>query len=91
MQNRPPADRLADIRSEIKRLEAEKEKLRTYLLEHPKDRIGIATDRSAPADTQFLNRIPSLLRFLVALAPVRGVVIPRQTFARRHPSRTNDH
>jgi hypothetical protein len=40
MQNRHPADRLADIRSEIKRLEAEEEKLRTYLLEHPNDRIG---------------------------------------------------
>jgi len=40
MQNRHPADRLADVRSEIKRLEAEEAKLRAYLLEHPHDRIG---------------------------------------------------
>jgi len=40
MQNRHPADRLADVRSEIKRLEAEETKLRAYLLEHPQDRIG---------------------------------------------------
>jgi hypothetical protein len=40
MQNRHPADRLADVRSEIKRLEAEEEKLRAYLLEHPQDRTG---------------------------------------------------
>ena len=40
MQNRHPADRLADVRSEIKRLEAEEERLRAYLLEHPQDRIG---------------------------------------------------
>ena len=40
MQNRHPADRLADVRLEIKRLEAEETKLRTYLLEHPQDRTG---------------------------------------------------
>ena len=40
MQNRHPADRLADVRSEIKRLEAEEAKLRAYLLEHPQDRTG---------------------------------------------------
>ena len=40
MQNRHPADRLADVRSEIKRLEAEEERLRAYLLEHPQDRTG---------------------------------------------------
>ena len=40
MQNRPPADRLADIRSEIKRLEAEKEKLRTYLWSTPMTGLG---------------------------------------------------
>jgi hypothetical protein len=38
--NRHSADRLADVRSEIKRLEAEEAKLRAYLLEHPQDRIG---------------------------------------------------
>ena len=38
--NRHPADRLADVRSEIKRLEAEEEKLRAYLLEHSCDRVG---------------------------------------------------
>jgi len=40
MLNRHPADRLADVRSEIKRLEDEEEKLRAYLLEHPADRTG---------------------------------------------------
>jgi len=40
MQNRHPADRLADVRSEIKQLEAEEAKLRAYLLEHPQDRTG---------------------------------------------------
>jgi len=38
--NRHPADRLADVRSELRRLEAEEEQLRAYLLEHPQDRIG---------------------------------------------------
>jgi hypothetical protein len=38
--NRHPADRLAEVRSEIKRLEAEEVELRAYLLEHPHDRIG---------------------------------------------------
>ena len=40
MQNRHPADRLADVRSELNRLEAEETRLRAYLLEHPQDRIG---------------------------------------------------
>ena len=40
IQNRHPADRLADVRVEIKRLEAEEAKLRAYLLEHPADRTG---------------------------------------------------
>ena len=40
MQNRHPADRLADVRSEIKRLGAEEVRLRAYLLEHPEDRTG---------------------------------------------------
>jgi hypothetical protein len=40
VQNRHPVDQLADVRSEIKRLEAEEVKLRTYLLEHPQDRAG---------------------------------------------------
>jgi hypothetical protein len=38
--NRHPVDRLADVRSEIKKLEAEEERLRAYLLEHPQDRTG---------------------------------------------------
>jgi len=41
MQNRHPADRLADVRAEIKRLETEEEQLRAYLLEHPSDRTGV--------------------------------------------------
>ena len=33
--NRHPADRLTDVRAELKRLEAEEVKLRAYLVEHP--------------------------------------------------------
>ena len=40
VQNRHPADRLAEVRSEIKQLQAEEEQLRAYLLEHPQDRTG---------------------------------------------------
>jgi len=40
MQNRHPADRLADVRAELKRLKAEEQQLRAYLLEHPQDRTG---------------------------------------------------
>jgi hypothetical protein len=40
MLNRHPADRLADVRSELKRLKAEEVELRAYLLEHPSDRTG---------------------------------------------------
>ena len=40
MQNRHAADRLADVRVEIKKLELEEAKLRAYLLEHPSDRTG---------------------------------------------------
>jgi hypothetical protein len=36
MQNRHPVDRLADVRSEIKQLQAEEEQLRAYLLEASK-------------------------------------------------------
>jgi hypothetical protein len=39
-RNRHPVDRLADVRSEIKRLEEEERELRAYLLEHPQDRTG---------------------------------------------------
>jgi hypothetical protein len=38
--NRHPADELADTRAEIRRLEEREQELRTYLLEHPHDRIG---------------------------------------------------
>jgi hypothetical protein len=41
MQNRHPVDRLAYVRSEIKRLEEEERELRAYVLEHPHDRTGI--------------------------------------------------
>lgn len=40
-RNRHPADRLADVRQELKRLEGEEQELRAYLLEHPHDRIGM--------------------------------------------------
>ena len=39
--NRHPADRLADVRQEIRRLEEEEQGLRSYLLEHHHDRIGL--------------------------------------------------
>jgi hypothetical protein len=41
LQNRHPADELADVRSEIRRLEDREQELRIYLLEHPHDRTGI--------------------------------------------------
>ena len=41
MQNRHPVDELADVRSEIRRLEGREQELRAYLLEHANDRIGI--------------------------------------------------
>jgi hypothetical protein len=53
MQNRHPADRLADVRSAIKQLEAEEARLRAFLLEHPQDR----TDCSS--DSTMLERSPS--------------------------------
>ena len=40
-RNRHPADRLADVRQDIKRLEEEEQRLRSYLLEHPNDRTGM--------------------------------------------------
>jgi hypothetical protein len=41
LPNRHPADELADVRSEIRRLEDREEELRAYLLEHPHDRKGV--------------------------------------------------
>jgi len=38
--NRHPADRLAEVRIEIRRLEGEEQELRGYLLEHPDDLVG---------------------------------------------------
>src|SRR5262249_54539229 len=40
-RNRHPVDRLADVRSEIRRFEAEEEELRAYLLVHPNDREDV--------------------------------------------------
>jgi len=46
MSNRHPADRLADVRSEIKQLEAEEEQLCAYLLEASprQNRAGVHRD-----------------------------------------------
>jgi hypothetical protein len=38
--NAHPVDRLAGIRDRIRELEAEEASLRTYLLQHAKDRVG---------------------------------------------------
>jgi hypothetical protein len=38
--NRHPADELADVRFEIRRLQEREEALRAHLLEHPEDRVG---------------------------------------------------
>jgi hypothetical protein len=40
MRNRHPADELADIRAEVRRLETHANTLRAYLLENPDDRVG---------------------------------------------------
>jgi hypothetical protein len=38
--NRHAVDRLADVRSQLKELEREEVSLRSYLLQHPDDRVG---------------------------------------------------
>jgi hypothetical protein len=38
--NQHPVDRLRDVRSGIKELEAEADELRAYLQEHPEDLVG---------------------------------------------------
>ena len=55
MQNRHPADELADVRSEIRHLEDREEQLRSYLLEHPHDRKGV--DYEALIGTQQRKRV----------------------------------
>jgi hypothetical protein len=65
MQNRQPADRLADVRSEIKRLEAEETELRSYLFEHPSDRTG--EEHVAVVGSQSRKRVD-----LKALWPMRS-------------------
>jgi hypothetical protein len=52
--NRHPADRLADVRAEIKKLEAEEAELRAYL-EHPDDREG--ADYVVSIASQFRKRV----------------------------------
>ena len=39
--NRHPVDRLSDVRSEIRELEREEAELRSYLLHHPDDLVGV--------------------------------------------------
>ena len=70
MQNRHPADRLADVRFEIKRLEVEEAKLRAYLLEHPHDRVG----------EEHIAVIGSQSRKRVNLKGGRGWCFPVATF-----------
>jgi hypothetical protein len=53
--NRHPADELADIRSEIKRLTIREGELRAYLLEHPDDREG--DDYAVSITTQSRQRV----------------------------------
>jgi hypothetical protein len=53
--NRHPVDELADVRTEIRRLEDREQELRAYLLEHPNDRRG--TDYEALVGTQQRKRI----------------------------------
>ena len=53
--NRHPVDELADVRSEIKRLEGREQELRAYLLEHPDDRVG--TEHVATIGEQQRKRV----------------------------------
>ena len=53
--NRHPADRLADIREQMRQLEAEETKLRDYLLHHPDDLCG--HDYEAIVANQNRNRV----------------------------------
>jgi hypothetical protein len=41
LSNRHPAGRLGDVRAQIKELENEEIKLRSYLLQHPDDLTGL--------------------------------------------------
>src|SRR6516165_2864970 len=71
--NRHPADRLADVRQEIKRLGQEEQELRAYLLEHPHDRAG--AEHIATIGEQRRSRID-----LKALADEVGhSIVPRLT------------
>jgi hypothetical protein len=55
MNNRHPADRLADVRSQIKVLQAEEAGLRDHLIQHPLDRIGV--EHVAVLKTQSRKRV----------------------------------
>jgi hypothetical protein len=60
--NRHPADRLSDVRAQIKELEQEESRLRSYLLHHPDDLVGsehvaLVSSRSYKRiDTESLRR-----------------------------------
>jgi hypothetical protein len=66
MQNRHPADELADVRGEIERLERREQELRSYLLSHPDDRVG--SEHVAMVGSQRRKRVD-----LKALADEIGV------------------
>jgi hypothetical protein len=53
--NRHPADELADVRSEIRRLQEREETLRAHLLEHPEDRVG--DDYTVSISSQSCKRV----------------------------------
>ena len=53
--NRHPADRLGDIRAEIRKLEEEERGLRAWILEHPEDRQG--TDYIVSIASQSRKRV----------------------------------
>ena len=92
MQNRHPADRLADVRSEIKRLEAEEAKLRAYLLEHPHDRIG--EEHIAVIGSQSRNPIQNCvsagaLRSIAIVGQIEAISSELRMYARtKHRDRT---
>jgi hypothetical protein len=45
-RDRPPVDRLDDVRSRIRELEQQNSDLRAYLLQHPDDLVGSDTSLS---------------------------------------------
>jgi hypothetical protein len=77
--NRHPADRLADIREQIRQLESEEAKLRAYLLHHPDDLCGHDFEAIVASQTRKRLDLAGLARH------VGDAVVERFTVRRSRP------